>query len=49
MLAVLAVLLVIMWFLGMLNTATIGSYLPILLVVALVIFAVRLITGRHAY
>jgi hypothetical protein len=38
-----------MWLLGMLNTAAIGSWLPILLVVALVVVVIRLISGRHAY
>ena len=49
MLGTIVVLLVILWLLGMVNTAAIGSYLPILLVVALVVFVIRLISGRHAY
>ena len=49
MLGTIVVLLVILWLLGMVTPAAIGSYLPILLVVALVIFVVRLISGRHAY
>ena len=50
MLGLIAVLLVILWLLGYVNpTAAISSWLPILAVVALVVVAVRLITGRHAY
>ena len=47
------VLLVIMVLLGMLTvggiTATVGSWLPILAVVALVVVVIRAISGRHAY
>ena len=47
------VLLVIMVLLGMLTvggiTATIGSWLPILAVVALVVVVIRAISGRHAF
>ena len=49
MLETIAVILIILWLLGMVNTAAIGSYLPILLVIALVVFVIRLISGRHAY
>ena len=49
MLGLIAVLLVIMWFLGMITPAAISSYFPILLVIALVVFVVRLISGRHAF
>ena len=49
MLGTIVVLLVILWLLGMVNTAAIGSYLPILLVIALVVLVIRLVSGRHAY
>lgn len=49
MVGLIVALLVIMWLMGMLNTAAIGTYLPILLVVALVVVVIRLISGRHAY
>lgn len=49
MLGTIVVLLVILWLLGMVSPAAIGSYLPILLVIALVVFVIRLISGRHAY
>ena len=48
MLGTIVVLLVIMWLLGMISPATISSWLPILLVIALVVVVVRLISGRHA-
>jgi hypothetical protein len=48
MVGTIVVLLVIMWLLGMISPATISSWLPILLIVALVVVVLRLITGRHA-
>ena len=46
-------LLVVMLLLGMVTvggiTATVGSWLPILAVVALVIVVIRAISGRHAF
>lgn len=48
MVGTIVVLLVIMWLLGMISPATISSWLPILLVIALVVVVVRLISGRHA-
>jgi hypothetical protein len=48
MVGLIVVLLVIMWLLGMVTPAAISSYLPILLVIALVVVVLRLITGRHA-
>ena len=47
MVGTIVVLLVIMWLLGMISPNTIGSFLPILLVIAVVVFVVRLISGRH--
>ena len=48
MVGTIVVLLVLMWLLGMISPGTIGSYLPILLVVAIVVVVLRAITGRHA-
>ena len=42
-------LLVILWLLGMVSTGAVSSYLPILAVIAVVVLAIRLISGRHAY
>jgi hypothetical protein len=49
MLGLIVALLVIMWLLGMITPAAISSYLPILLVVALVVLVIRVISGRHAF
>lgn len=42
-----AVVLIILWLLGMVSSYTIGGLLHILLVVAAVIFLVRVIQGRN--
>jgi hypothetical protein len=49
MLGFIALLLVILWFLGMLSVGTVSSYLPILAIIAGVVLVIRLISGRHAY
>ena len=48
MIETIAVLLVVMWLLGMLTHYTLGGLIHILLVVALVLFVVQLLTGRRA-
>ena len=47
MLYTIAVLLLIAWLLGMVGTYTVGSFIHILLVVAIVLFLVGLISGRR--
>jgi hypothetical protein len=47
MLYTIAVLLLIAWLLGMVGTYTVGSFIHILLVVAVVLFLVGLISGRR--
>lgn len=46
MLYTIAVILVILWLLGLVSSYTIGGFIHILLVVAIVIVLVRLISGR---
>jgi Family of unknown function (DUF5670) len=46
MLETIAILLVLMWLLGMVSSYTLGGYIHILLVVALVTIVLRLIRGR---
>lgn len=46
MLMTIAVLLIILWLLGLVTSATMGGFIHILLVVAIVIILVRLIQGR---
>jgi len=41
-----AIILLVLWFLGLITTYTLGGFLHILLVVALVLLVVRLFTGR---
>jgi len=47
MLFTIAVLLLIAWFLGIVGTYTIGAFIHVLLVVAVVLFLVGLLTGRR--
>ena len=42
-----AILLVILWALGLVSSYTMGGFIHILLVVAVVVIAVRLIQGRR--
>ena len=46
MLQTIAILLIILWALGLVSSYTMGGFIHILLVVAVVVIAVRLIQGR---
>jgi len=46
MLYTLAVVLVILWLLGMVTSYTMGGFIHVLLVVAIVVVLVRVISGR---
>lgn len=46
MLETIAILLIILWALGLVSSYTMGGFIHILLVVAVVVIAVRLIQGR---
>ncbi len=48
MLYTLAVILLIGWLLGVVGTYTIGAFVHVLLVVAVVLFLVRLVGGRRS-
>ena len=48
MLYTLAVILLIAWLLGLVGTYTIGAFVHMLLVIALVLFVVGLLSGRRA-
>lgn len=41
------VVLLILWLLGMVSSYTLGGYIHILLVIALVVLLIRLISGRR--
>lgn len=47
MLWTIAVILVLMWLLGMVSSYTLGGFLHVLLVLAIVAVAIRLIQGRR--
>ena len=47
MLETIAILLIVLWLLGVVSGYTLGNFIYILLVVAVVLFLVRLISGRR--
>lgn len=47
MLGTIAIILVILWALGLVTSTTMGGFIHILLVLAVVVIAVRLIQGRR--
>jgi hypothetical protein len=47
MLYTLAVILLLAWLLGVVGTYTIGAFVHVLLVIALVLFVVGLLSGRR--
>lgn len=47
MLETIAVILLVMWILGMVSGYTISSFIHVLLVIAIILFLVRLINGRR--
>jgi hypothetical protein len=47
MLFTLAVILLIAWLLGVVGTYTIGAFVHVLLVIALVLFLIGIISGRR--
>ena len=47
MLSTLAFILIVLWLLGMVSSYTMGGFIHLLLVVAIVVFLVRVIQGRR--
>ncbi len=47
MLYTIAVILIVLWILGLVTSATMGGFIHLLLVVAVIILLVRLIQGRR--
>ncbi|MGA3088365.1 MAG: lmo0937 family membrane protein [Terriglobales bacterium] len=41
------VILLILWFLGLVSSYTLGGYIHLLLLVALVVLVINLVTGRR--
>jgi hypothetical protein len=48
MLETIIVILLVLWLIGLVGGQTLGGLLHLLLVVALVVFVIRLLTGRRA-
>lgn len=46
MLETIAVIMIVMWLLGMVSSYTMGGFIHVLLVVAVVMFLVRVVSGR---
>jgi hypothetical protein len=47
MLETIAIILLVLWLLGLVTGTTLGGFIYILLVIAVVLFLVRLISGRR--
>ncbi len=47
MLATIAILLLVLWALGLVTSYTLGGFIHLLLVAAVIMFLVRLIQGRN--
>jgi hypothetical protein len=48
MLWIIAVVLIVLWLVGLLTSFTLGGFIHILLVVAVILILVRIIQGRRA-
>jgi hypothetical protein len=48
MLWTIAVILIVLWLLGMLSSATMGGFIHVLLVIAIIAVLLRVIQGRRA-
>lgn len=48
MLETIAIILVVLWLLGLVSGYTLGSFIHVLLVIAVIVILVRLISGRRA-
>lgn len=46
MLETIAIILLVLWLLGMVSSYTLGGFIHILLVIAIVVFLIRIISGR---
>ena len=46
MLYAIAVILILLWLLGLMSSATMGGFIHVLLVIAVIVILVRVISGR---
>jgi hypothetical protein len=49
MLGTIAVILIVLWLLGLVSSYTLGGFIHILLVVAIVVILIRVIQGRRVF
>lgn len=49
MLYLIAVILVVLWLLGMVSSYTMGGFIHILLVIAIIVVLLRIISGRKPF
>jgi len=47
MLTTIAIILLVLWLLGIVSTYTIGGFIHLLLIVAVILFLIRIIQGRN--
>lgn len=47
MLETIAIILIVLWILGLVTSTTIGGFIHILLVIAIIMVLLRIIKGRH--
>ena len=47
MLGTIAIILIILWALGLVTSYTMGGFIHVLLVIAIIVFLVRIIQGRR--
>jgi uncharacterized membrane protein YjdF len=47
MLETIAIILIVLWLLGLVSGYTMGNFIYVLLVVAIILFLVRLVSGRR--
>jgi hypothetical protein len=47
MLSTIALILIVLWLLGMVSSYTMGGFIHLLLVIAIVVFLVRVLQGRR--
>lgn len=48
MLETIAIVLLVLWLLGMVSSYTLGGFIHVLLVIAVVVILIRVISGRRA-
>lgn len=47
MLSTIAIVLIVLWLLGLVSSYTLGGFIHILLVVAIVVFLIQVLSGRR--